>query len=39
LDRLIGDPNRLSNMQANARRMGRPNAAKEIVEQLIQFSG
>jgi processive 1,2-diacylglycerol beta-glucosyltransferase len=37
LDQLIGDPKRLSGMQANARRMGRPNAAKEIVQQLIQL--
>jgi processive 1,2-diacylglycerol beta-glucosyltransferase len=36
LDQLIGDPKRLSGMQANARRLGRPNAAKEIVQQLIQ---
>lgn len=34
LDRLLGDPVRFASMQANARRMGRPNAAKEIVEQL-----
>jgi processive 1,2-diacylglycerol beta-glucosyltransferase len=37
LDQLIGDQNRLSNMQANARRMGRPNAAKEIVQQLLKL--
>jgi processive 1,2-diacylglycerol beta-glucosyltransferase len=35
LDRLLADPARFSNMQANARRMGRPNAAKDIVAQLI----
>jgi processive 1,2-diacylglycerol beta-glucosyltransferase len=34
LDRLLADPQRFKSMQANARRMGRPNAAKEIVEQL-----
>ena len=34
LDRLLGDPQRFKSMQANARRMGHPNAAKEIVEQL-----
>jgi processive 1,2-diacylglycerol beta-glucosyltransferase len=35
LDRLLADPDRLSAMQRNSRRMGRPNAAKEIVQQLI----
>src|SRR5687768_4217442 len=35
LDRLLADPNRFASMQANARRMGRPNAANEIVKQLI----
>ena len=35
LERLLADPARFKSMQANARRMGRPNAAKEIVEQLI----
>ncbi len=35
LDRLLADPERFKSMQANARRMGRPNAAKEIVEQLV----
>ena len=35
LDRLLADPHRFKSMQANARRMGRPNAAKEIVEQLL----
>jgi processive 1,2-diacylglycerol beta-glucosyltransferase len=35
LDRLLSDPDRFKTMQANSRRMGRPNAAKEIVEQLL----
>jgi len=35
LDRLLADPSRFSSMQANAKRMGRPNAAKEIVAQLM----
>jgi len=35
LDRLLADPSRLSAMQASAQRMGRPNAAKEIVAQLL----
>jgi processive 1,2-diacylglycerol beta-glucosyltransferase len=35
LDKLLGDSERFATMQANSRRMGRPNAAKEIVEQLI----
>jgi len=34
LDRLLGDPRRVQSMKANALRMGHPNAAKEIVEQL-----
>jgi len=35
LDRLLADPARFHSMQANAKRMGRPNAAKEIVSQLL----
>jgi processive 1,2-diacylglycerol beta-glucosyltransferase len=35
LDRLLGDPQRFKSMQANSRRMAHPNAAKEIVNQLI----
>jgi processive 1,2-diacylglycerol beta-glucosyltransferase len=35
LDRLLGDPQRFKSMQTNARRMGHPNAAKEIVDQLM----
>jgi processive 1,2-diacylglycerol beta-glucosyltransferase len=35
LDRLLADQGRFKAMQANAKRMGRPNAAREIVEQLI----
>ena len=34
LDRLLADPQRFKSMQANARSMGHPNAAKEIVDQL-----
>jgi len=34
LDRLLSDPQRFKSMQANARRMGHPNAAKEIVDEL-----
>jgi processive 1,2-diacylglycerol beta-glucosyltransferase len=34
LDRLLADPSRFASMQANSRRMGKPNAAMEIVEQL-----
>ena len=36
LDRLLGDPSRFRSMQTNARRMGRPNAAMEIVEHLVK---
>ena len=35
LDRLLADPVRFATMQQNSRQMGRPNAAKEIVQQLI----
>jgi processive 1,2-diacylglycerol beta-glucosyltransferase len=35
LDHLLSDPARFAGMQENSRRMGRPNAAKEIVQQLI----
>jgi processive 1,2-diacylglycerol beta-glucosyltransferase len=38
LERLLADPNRFKSMQANSRRMGHPNAAMEIVEQLIKSS-
>lgn len=38
LDRLLADPDRFASMQANARRMGRPNAANEIVKQLIAMN-
>ncbi|HKG59847.1 MAG TPA: glycosyltransferase [Pyrinomonadaceae bacterium] len=36
LDRLLSDPSRVKSMQTNSRRMGHPNAAKEIVEQLMR---
>jgi processive 1,2-diacylglycerol beta-glucosyltransferase len=39
LERLLGDPDRFKSMQANALRMGRPNSAKEIVEQLEPQKG
>ena len=35
LDQLLADPQRFASMQANARRLGRPNAAAKIVEQLL----
>ena len=35
LDRLLADPDRFATMQQNSRRMARPNAAKEIVQYLI----
>ncbi|HJT30275.1 MAG TPA: glycosyltransferase [Pyrinomonadaceae bacterium] len=35
LDRLLSDPDRFKAMQRNSQRMGHPNAAKEIVEQLL----
>jgi processive 1,2-diacylglycerol beta-glucosyltransferase len=36
LDKLLGDPQRFKSMQANALRMGHPNAANLIVEQLLR---
>lgn len=35
LDRLLGDPKRFQSMKTSALRMGHPNAAREIVEQLL----
>jgi len=35
LDRLLSDSDRFKAMQSNSQRMGHPNAAKEIVEQLL----
>jgi processive 1,2-diacylglycerol beta-glucosyltransferase len=35
IDRLLDDPVRLGALQANARRLGRPNAACDIVKKLI----
>src|SRR5690349_13280649 len=35
LDRLLADPARFASMQANARKAGRPDAASQIVKQLI----
>ncbi len=35
LDRLLGDPQRFQSMRRNALRMGQPNAANQIVEQLM----
>ena len=37
LDQLLADPARFKSMQSNARRMGRPNAATDIVEQLMAY--
>jgi processive 1,2-diacylglycerol beta-glucosyltransferase len=38
LDRLLADPDRFASMQKNAKRMGRPNAAKEIVERVAELT-
>jgi processive 1,2-diacylglycerol beta-glucosyltransferase len=35
VERLLGDPTRLASMQANARRMARPNAAFDVVKRLV----
>jgi processive 1,2-diacylglycerol beta-glucosyltransferase len=39
LDRLLGDLRRFQSMKTNALRMGHPNAAREIVEQLLIHTG
>jgi processive 1,2-diacylglycerol beta-glucosyltransferase len=36
VDRLLGDPKRLTRMRANARRLSRPQAALDIVRTLLQ---
>jgi len=38
IDRLLDDPARLAQMQENARRMGRPRAAFEIVNRLMEMN-
>ncbi|MEK6282561.1 MAG: glycosyltransferase [Acidobacteriota bacterium] len=38
LDRLLDDPVRFANMQANASRMAQPNAARDIVRKLLALS-
>jgi processive 1,2-diacylglycerol beta-glucosyltransferase len=38
LDRLLADPARFANMQANAYGMAHPNAARDIVEKLLTLS-
>jgi processive 1,2-diacylglycerol beta-glucosyltransferase len=35
LDRLLGDPARLRAMRANARRLARPHAARDIAKTLL----
>jgi processive 1,2-diacylglycerol beta-glucosyltransferase len=35
MDKLLDDPSKLTSMQTNARRLGRPRAALEIVEKLL----
>ena len=37
LDQLLSDPQRFASMQANARKMGRPNAAKDIVRRITEL--
>lgn len=37
IDKLLGDPVRLSNMRTNARRLGRPRSACDIVEKLLSL--
>ena len=37
LDRVLTDPQRLARMQANSKRLGRPNAAREIVKRVAEL--
>ncbi|HKQ99258.1 MAG TPA: glycosyltransferase [Pyrinomonadaceae bacterium] len=37
LDRLLGDPTRMNSMRANARRMARPHAARDVVTKLLSL--
>ena len=37
LDKLLADPQRFASMRANARKMGRPNAAGEIVNRITEL--
>jgi processive 1,2-diacylglycerol beta-glucosyltransferase len=39
LDRLLGDPKRFESMKTKALRMGHPNAAKDVVDQLLIHTG
>jgi processive 1,2-diacylglycerol beta-glucosyltransferase len=38
LDRLLADPKRFASMQESSRRMGRPSAAKDIVEKVLALT-
>jgi processive 1,2-diacylglycerol beta-glucosyltransferase len=38
VDRLLGDPKRFARMQHNARSMGRPNAARDIVRKIFALT-
>jgi processive 1,2-diacylglycerol beta-glucosyltransferase len=38
LDRLLSNGARLAQMQANSRKMGRPNAAREIVQRVNELA-
>jgi processive 1,2-diacylglycerol beta-glucosyltransferase len=37
LDRLLEDPARFASMQAGARRLARPDAARDIVKKLLEL--
>ena len=39
VDQLVGDAERFSRMQANARRLARPNAVRDIVNKLLEMLG
>jgi processive 1,2-diacylglycerol beta-glucosyltransferase len=37
LDRLLDDPKRFATMQENSRRLARPNAARDIVNRVLEL--
>ena len=39
IDRLLDEPSRFAQMQANALRLARPRAAREIVDKLLSLEG
>ena len=38
VDQLLADPDRFARMQANACRLGRPHAARDVVQKLLKLN-